>query len=95
MHPKMWPDGVSTATKKGMLEYPEGVGRVTEAERVIEIDALAGATEGVAETPPVFAKVTGRSGPKASKRAPAISEARSVRGLTRTVNTRLFHQCAM
>ena len=69
-----------------MLEYPEGVGRVTEAERAIDIEVLVGAGEGVAETPPVLAKVTGKSGPKTSKRAPTISEALSVPGLSRKGN---------
>jgi len=50
-----------------MLEYPEGVGRVTVAERIIDIEALAGATEGVAETPPELAKVAGRNIPAISK----------------------------
>ena len=66
-----------------MLEYPEGVASVTEAERMIDIEVLAGATEGAAETPPVFAKATGISGPKTSKRSPAISEARSLRDRSR------------
>jgi hypothetical protein len=73
-----------------MLEYPEGVGKVIEAERTIDIEAFAAAASGVAETPPVFAKVTGKSGPKTSKRAPAISEARSVPGLSRMGNTDQF-----
>ena len=66
-----------------MLEYPEGVGWVTEAERMIDIEVLARATEGAAETPPVFAKATGISGPKTSKTSPAISDARSLQDRTR------------
>lgn len=74
-----------------MLEYPEGVGRVTEAERVIDIEVFVGAAEGFAETPPVFAKVTGKSGPNTSKRVPAISEALSVPALSRKRNWFRFY----
>jgi len=55
------------------LEYPDGVGSVTEAEMSIETEVLTGATEGVAETPPEFAKVTGESNPRTDKRAAKAS----------------------